>query len=399
MDSSQGSQSAQRVLAAIVFTDVVGFSRISSQNEAEALKLVQRDHRLMAEIITRHQGLILNTMGDGLLIRFDSAVEAIRASIEMQQALHDLSKTLQPREVLKHRIGCHLGDVMVDGTNVMGDGVNVAARLQAAAKPGGICLSKTIHDVAKNKVRFNATYLGPRALKNIPERVSVYEIPPPEEAEARRAMGEAGLVIPTTINEPTGAGKIVAFAAGGVAVVALLVAAVTTLKPPPGGNKPLAKKSASQANPAEDAKGTKADKDGASTGNKEPGSPATSSGNGAPASGASTPPAPTPPTPAELAARLLPYLGEQFAGISREAKFNAFISAGSSGKIAYTVYGNGKSEVVLEDANDATPQPIAWSQLDPTQVVDIATELAKRPGISGDFQNWLLAYRQVHGIR
>ncbi len=176
MSDPAPSVQGQRSLAAIVFTDVVNFSAKVGQDEERTLALVRRDIRLMTEICARHEGQVLKTMGDGLLLYFISAVQAVGCAQDIQLALAEVAKSLPTEDILIHRIGIHLGDVFVSSTDVMGDGVNVASRLQGEAEPGGICLSQTVYDVVKNKLSLQATYLGPRELKNIRDAVPVYQI-------------------------------------------------------------------------------------------------------------------------------------------------------------------------------------------------------------------------------
>jgi class 3 adenylate cyclase len=166
----------QRTLAAIVFTDVVNFSGLVQQNEEHALRLVQRDLDGIRAIAARQEGQVLKSTGDGLLIFFNSAVQAVSCSLEIQRWLAAEATRLAPGDALQHRIGIHLGDVFVSETDVMGDGVNIAARLQTEAEPGGICISQTVYDVVKNQLGIKTTYLGPRDLKNIRQAVPVYRI-------------------------------------------------------------------------------------------------------------------------------------------------------------------------------------------------------------------------------
>jgi len=185
--------SAQRVLAAIVLTDAVSFSARMSVDEEGTLMLIQRDLTLIAELCDRYGGRVLKSMGDGLLMSFYSAVQAVRCSQEIQQELAKRTEGLAPEDYLQHRIGIHLGDVVLlgksdtsskefdrenDFNDVFGNGVNIAARLQTYSAPGGICISQTIHDVVKARLDINATFLGPLQLKNIREPVPAFQIPP-----------------------------------------------------------------------------------------------------------------------------------------------------------------------------------------------------------------------------
>jgi len=178
MDVSQPPFGRQglRTLAAIVFTDVVSFSAHMGRDEVKTLGLITRDFAEMRRLCESRGGAVLKTTGDGLLCYFASAVEAVACALEMQKHFAALGKTLPAGEALQHRIGIHLGDVLVQDQDVMGDGVNIASRLQAEAEPGGICISQTVYDVVKNKIELKATYLGARDLKNIAQAVPVYSL-------------------------------------------------------------------------------------------------------------------------------------------------------------------------------------------------------------------------------
>lgn len=177
MDSSSG----QRTLAAIVFTDVVGFTMLMGRDEAGTLQALNRDFKLMEGICTSHSGQVLKRTGDGLLLKFSSALDAVEAGLSMQEQLHSQALELNPEAILEHRIGIHLGDVVLQDSDIVGDGVNVAQRLQMEAKPGGICLSQTVYDVVKNKVKMAAHCLGSRHLKHLVEPVTIWAINPLHE--------------------------------------------------------------------------------------------------------------------------------------------------------------------------------------------------------------------------
>jgi class 3 adenylate cyclase len=166
----------QRSLAAIVFTDVVSFSARMQSDEETTLRLLQRDFGEMREACTQHHGSVLKSTGDGLLLYFSSAVQAVACALAMQRAFALSAKNRAPNENLIHRIGIHLGDVFFNDKDVMGDGVNIAARLQAEAEPGGICISQTVYDVVRNKLALQVTRLGPRELKNISQAIPIYKL-------------------------------------------------------------------------------------------------------------------------------------------------------------------------------------------------------------------------------
>ena len=169
----------ERALAAIVFTDVESFTTRMAADEMRTLTLIQRDFDLMEQLCQEFEGQVLKSLGDGLLMYFVSAEKAVSCAIEMQKALATATAELPESDILYHRIGVHLGDVLFNGSDVMGTGVNIAARLQTLAAPRGICISQTVYDVVKSSLNSPVTYLGLRQLKGFPELVPVYQILPP----------------------------------------------------------------------------------------------------------------------------------------------------------------------------------------------------------------------------
>lgn len=183
MELSPATSRSQRALAAIVLTDAVGFSARMSVDEEGTLALIQRDLELISRLCDRYEGQVLKSTGDGLLMSFVSAVQAVSCSQEIQKELAHLADGLPPGEYLQHRIGIHLGDVLFSHSDVLGNGVNIAARLQTQSSPGGICISQTVYDVVKARLDLHLTFLGPLRLKNIKEPVPAYEIPPVGQTE------------------------------------------------------------------------------------------------------------------------------------------------------------------------------------------------------------------------
>jgi class 3 adenylate cyclase len=173
---TSGASQSQRTLAAIVFTDVAGFSARMHSDEVGTLKLLQRDFAEMRRLCADYEGQVLKTTGDGLLLTFTSAVQAVACALAMQRQFAAEAKEHAERGALQHRIGIHLGDVLVQDQDVMGDGVNIASRLQAEAEPGGICISQTVYDVVKNKLEMKVVSLGARDLKNIAQAMPVYRL-------------------------------------------------------------------------------------------------------------------------------------------------------------------------------------------------------------------------------
>ena len=183
----------QRQLAAIVFTDVAGFSAKAESDEERTLRRVKGDLESLRSMVEARKGKIIKTTGDGLLISFSSAVDAVSFAIEAQRTFSAKNEKLPPAERLEHRMGIHLGDIFISESEAMGDGVNVAARIQAEAEPGGICISQTVYDVVKNKLAVRVVSIGPRELKNIRDAIHVYRIVvDAERSLARRERRPAG---------------------------------------------------------------------------------------------------------------------------------------------------------------------------------------------------------------
>jgi class 3 adenylate cyclase len=190
----------ERLLAAIVFTDVVSFSARMQAEEVTTLGLLERDFATMRQICEKYSGSVLKTTGDGLLLYFTSAVNAVACAQKMQRTFAERSRLDPAAESLTHRVGIHLGDVFVNKEDVMGDGVNIAARLQAQAEPGGICISQTVYDVVKNKLELDVVKLEPRELKNISEPVPMYRVllEPPKARPTRSRSPASPLLRPAT---------------------------------------------------------------------------------------------------------------------------------------------------------------------------------------------------------
>ena len=165
--SPDDAPSGQRILAAIVFTDAVSFSARMNQDEELTLRLVARDLTHMTEVCAAFDGRVLNNTGDGLYMIFSSAVQAVGCALKIQADFVEASKKLPAADQLQHRIGVHLGDVFEQGDGAMGDGVNIAARLQTEAEPGGVCISETVYNVVNKRLPFFVHNRGPHQLKNI----------------------------------------------------------------------------------------------------------------------------------------------------------------------------------------------------------------------------------------
>src|SRR5437870_612289 len=166
----------KRKLAAILHADVVGFSRLMGEDEAGTHQALGKLRRAVDPLITEHGGRIVGTAGDSLLADFSSVVDALSCAGEMQQAARATNDPIPPERRLELRIGVNLGDVIIDGEDIFGDGVNIAARLEALAQPGTICISQTVYEHVKNKLDLDYRPLGSHRVKNIAEPVRAYAV-------------------------------------------------------------------------------------------------------------------------------------------------------------------------------------------------------------------------------
>lgn len=166
----------KRRLAAVLSADVTGFSRLMEADEEATLRTLKTYRAGIDALIARHDGRIVGTAGDSILAEFASPVEATRCAVEVQEELAKRNADLPRGRRLEFRIGINLGDVVVEGTDLFGDGVNVAARLQALADPGGVFVSGGIYDQIKTKLPFGYDFLGAQRVKNIVEPVRVYRL-------------------------------------------------------------------------------------------------------------------------------------------------------------------------------------------------------------------------------
>ncbi|HEX6115068.1 MAG TPA: adenylate/guanylate cyclase domain-containing protein, partial [Geminicoccaceae bacterium] len=187
MQQATATPSVKRKLAAILSADVKGYSRLMAADEEGTLRTLSAYRQAMNAMIAERDGRVVGTAGDSILAEFPSAVEATRCAVEIQKELAARNAGLPKDRRLEFRIGINLGDVMVEGDDLFGDGVNVAARLQALAEPGGIYVSGGIYDQIKGKLPFGADFLGEQAVKNIVEPVRVYRLRS-DRATVRRSI-------------------------------------------------------------------------------------------------------------------------------------------------------------------------------------------------------------------
>src|SRR5580692_2029143 len=167
-----------RRLAAIMAVDVVGYSRLMGDDESGTARAV-REHRDAARpIVSGLGGRIVKTMGDGLLLEFPSVVAAVECAILIQQLMVERNADTPEAKRIIYRIGVNLGDVLIEDDDILGEGVNIAARLEAICEPGGVLISSTAHDHVRGKIDADFVDLGEKALKNIARPVRVYALDP-----------------------------------------------------------------------------------------------------------------------------------------------------------------------------------------------------------------------------
>jgi len=166
----------KRKLAAIVSTDVKGYSRLMSDDDVETVKSLKACRSLMARKIQDHQGRVVDAPGDNLLSEFSSVADAVQCAVDIQKALQEWNQSLSLERKMEFRIGINLGDVIEDGNQLYGDGLNIAARIEAIAPGGGICISGSAFEQVKKLLPLGYEFLGEKSLKNISDKVPVYRV-------------------------------------------------------------------------------------------------------------------------------------------------------------------------------------------------------------------------------
>jgi class 3 adenylate cyclase/ABC-type glycerol-3-phosphate transport system substrate-binding protein len=166
----------ERKLAAILSADVQGYSRLMGEDEEATVRTLTAYREVMASLIRQHRGRVVDSPGDNLLAEFASVVDAVQCAVAVQRELNARNRALPDSRQMLFRIGINLGDVLVDGERIYGDGVNIAARLEGLAEAGGLCLSGSAHEQVENKLALTYRYLGAHAVKNIAKPVRVYQV-------------------------------------------------------------------------------------------------------------------------------------------------------------------------------------------------------------------------------
>src|SRR5271156_2089036 len=208
----------KRKIAAIFAADIAGYSRLVAEDEEETLRRLASYRSVMDDFIARAGGRIFNTAGDAVLAEFPSAVEAVRCAIDIQESLRTRNLAYPSSRQMSFRIGITIGDVVERDGDLLGDGVNIAARLEGIAPVGGICISRTVHEQVANKLSVQFADIGEQQVKNIPTPVHAYkfEMRPDdtrmEASPAKKPVKTASWILPAAIVAPVAAIAIAAVA-------------------------------------------------------------------------------------------------------------------------------------------------------------------------------------------
>src|SRR5271169_1086947 len=182
-------------LVAILAADVVGYSRLMESDEAGTARML-REHRAAADpLVTEHGGRIVKTTGDGVLIEFPSVVGAVQCAVALQNLMAERNAGVPSERRMEWRVGIHIGDILIEGDDIIGDGVNLAARLEGIAEPGGICISEDAFRQVRGKIETEFRDAGEQALKNIARPVRIYRAQP-ASAPLSSAPAATSLVLP-----------------------------------------------------------------------------------------------------------------------------------------------------------------------------------------------------------
>ena len=165
-----------RKLTAILSADVAGYSRLMQDDEAATVKTLEAYKPIISDLVKQHRGRVVDSPGDNLLAEFASVVDAVQCAVAIQKELQARNTELPENRKMQFRIGVNLGDVIEEESRIYGDGVNIAARLESLADPGGICVSKTAFDQIETKLPFGYEYLGEQSVKNIAKAVGAYRV-------------------------------------------------------------------------------------------------------------------------------------------------------------------------------------------------------------------------------
>ena len=161
-------------MAAIMFTDMVGYTLMTQRNEALSLALVEEQRKLVRPILARHSGREVKTIGDAFMVEFASALDAVRCAYDIQRALREFNAAMPEERRVVLRVGVHLGDVVTSEGDISGDAVNIASRIESLAENGGVCVTRQVYDQVNNKFEIRLESLGLKRLKNVIAPVEVF---------------------------------------------------------------------------------------------------------------------------------------------------------------------------------------------------------------------------------
>jgi len=230
----------KRKIAAIFAADIAGYSRLVAEDEEETLRRLSSYRAVIDDFISKAPGRIFNTAGDAVLAEFASAVDAVRCAIDIQESLRTRNRAYPPSRQMNFRIGITIGDVVERDGDLLGDGVNIAARLEGLAEPGGICVSHSVYEQVLNKLSVGFADIGQQQVKNIPRPVHAYVVTTP-------ALGDQ--VVTPKVNKSGKRTTAIAATVALIIVGALGVATYTYLTPTraPNPDKEVAPSSAPSA--------------------------------------------------------------------------------------------------------------------------------------------------------
>jgi adenylate cyclase len=195
---TMSGQNITRKLKAILSADVKGYSLLMADNEVLTLKTLNEHRKIMSDLIESHSGRVVDAVGDNMLAEFSSAVDAVDCAVKIQKSLKKENAKFIENRKLQFRIGINIGDVIHEGDRIIGEGVNIAARIESIAETGGVCISRNTYDQIKNKLQVETEYLGAHKVKNIKEPVRVYKIL--LDSDAPKRLVEEELKLP---NKPS----------------------------------------------------------------------------------------------------------------------------------------------------------------------------------------------------
>src|SRR6476660_4581706 len=166
----------RRRLAAIVAADIAGYSRLMGLDEVGTARTLREHRKVTDALVAKHEGRLVKSTGDGVLLEFPSVVDAVECAVAVQAVMAQRNEGVPVDRQMLFRIGINLGDILIEGDDILGDGVNVAARLESIAEPGGICISSSAYDQVRGKVTVEFTDLGEQTLKNIALPIRAYAV-------------------------------------------------------------------------------------------------------------------------------------------------------------------------------------------------------------------------------